>query len=887
MPTPRSPVLVGRRAELATALGLVDAAARGHGGALLVTGEAGVGKSRLVDELRARAAAAGMTVLVGRSVDGGGTYRAVTEALARLLRTRAAPRRPRAAALPRGAAQAAARHRRRRASRSPPARPTPRSCSARACSRCWPGSARCSCWRTCTGPTRTRSTSCATSRARWSTRRCCWWRRPATTSPRPGLARLAADVRHARRCTAWTPTAWPRWRRPAAARRSSAAEREELVARADGLPLLVEELLAVGPTRVPPSLAGLVAGRCAWPRPTGLAAVVRRPGLACSPHHRVRRPATADWRLLACGRRPARRWSARPGRDQRGRGGRRAVAALRAAADVGLLVVADGQLRFRHALTRDAVLATLLPPERAALAARAARVLDARGDRARRRPALPRVRRPGPGGRDPRRAGPRGRRPGRRAQRRGLPRRGGRARRARRARARADPARPRRRGPRERRARRRPPARRRARGAVPAARPRRDRRRTLGRRAVATSRAPGAPTTPAPWCSSPTPRTARATSRRPSGSPAPPPTAARDPALLCEALCVLGRSTFAADPTASDAVLRRVAQVAAEHGLPPWRVQALFGLGSHEHTRGDPVAPSLAAARELAMEAGMLVVVVQADLLRANAILLVDGPVAALPLLRGAAEQAGRLRLTGLQAMAELFAAIDAGLAGDEADHDRVARRRLARPDAPTEVTTLGPMVRALPHLLRHILRTASALLDEAVPALLDARLGHPHRPHRAVGAAADRGRRPRRTPPARRLRGPQGADGDRASGPRSGYADAIAAGRAGRATDAAAPLRRRRRHARAPAVVEPAAAAVRAGRRGGRRLGRPGARPARRPRRPRGRGRREPGPHLPRPAADGGRADPSPSRPGGPRPCAPGASRPGRPRCSRSSPPG
>ena len=132
--------------------------------------------------------------------------------------------------------------------------------------------------------------------------------------------------------------------------------------------------------------------------------------------------------------------------------------------------------------------------------------------------------------------------------------------------------------------------------------------------------------------------------------------AARDPALLCEALSVLGRSTFAADPTASDAVLRRVAQVAAEHGLPHRRVQALFGLGSHEHTRGDPVAPSLAAARELAMAAGMLVVVVQADLMRANATLLVDGPVAALPLLRDTAARAGRLRLTGLQAMAELFA---------------------------------------------------------------------------------------------------------------------------------------------------------------------------------------------------------------------------------------
>ena len=42
-------MLVGRRAELAAACTLVDAAARGQGAALLVTGEAGVGKSRLVD----------------------------------------------------------------------------------------------------------------------------------------------------------------------------------------------------------------------------------------------------------------------------------------------------------------------------------------------------------------------------------------------------------------------------------------------------------------------------------------------------------------------------------------------------------------------------------------------------------------------------------------------------------------------------------------------------------------------------------------------------------------------------------------------------------------------------------------------------------------------
>ena len=202
--------------------------------------------------------------------------------------------------------------------------------------------------------------------------------------------------------------------------------------------------------------------------------------------------------------------------------------------------------------------------------------------------------------------------------------------------------------------------------AVPAARPRRDRRRTLGRRPSATSRAPDAPTTPAPWCSSPTPRTARATSRRPSGSPAPPPRPSAIRALLCEALMVLGRSTFAADPEASDAVLRRVAQVAAEHGLRPGGCRPSSGWAA----TSTPRRPGRAFARRRARAGAG-----GGHARRRRA----DGPVArqraycsstarvpALPLLRGAAERAGRLRLTGLQAMAELCAAIDAGLAGDE-----------------------------------------------------------------------------------------------------------------------------------------------------------------------------------------------------------------------------
>src|SRR6185436_7421564 len=55
--------LVGRRAELATLLAALDDARHGSGAAWLIGGDSGVGKSRLLDEIRTRALVRGMTVL--------------------------------------------------------------------------------------------------------------------------------------------------------------------------------------------------------------------------------------------------------------------------------------------------------------------------------------------------------------------------------------------------------------------------------------------------------------------------------------------------------------------------------------------------------------------------------------------------------------------------------------------------------------------------------------------------------------------------------------------------------------------------------------------------------------------------------------------------------
>ena len=65
------PVLVGRDEETGHLQAALTAAQAGHGGTVLLTGEAGIGKSRLVRELARAAGTRGFTVLTGRAVAGG------------------------------------------------------------------------------------------------------------------------------------------------------------------------------------------------------------------------------------------------------------------------------------------------------------------------------------------------------------------------------------------------------------------------------------------------------------------------------------------------------------------------------------------------------------------------------------------------------------------------------------------------------------------------------------------------------------------------------------------------------------------------------------------------------------------------------------------------
>jgi predicted ATPase len=69
------PIIVGRTAELTALRLLIDRTRSGQGQVALVCGEAGIGKSRLVDEAKAYAAAQNFLVLQGSCFQVDSSYR--------------------------------------------------------------------------------------------------------------------------------------------------------------------------------------------------------------------------------------------------------------------------------------------------------------------------------------------------------------------------------------------------------------------------------------------------------------------------------------------------------------------------------------------------------------------------------------------------------------------------------------------------------------------------------------------------------------------------------------------------------------------------------------------------------------------------------------------
>lgn len=347
----RCPVLVGRGAELAALRSALAAARLGRGAAVVLTGPAGIGKSRLAREVAAAAKAWQLPVLVGRAVEAGRStaFRPLAEALLAGLRR-----------VPDPDAAAPA-----------PFRP--------ALGRLIPQ------WRT-DGPADDSLVvlgeavlrllaALAGDRGLLVVLEDLHWADPETLAvleyladnvaedrvlllatvrndPGPALSLVRTlAARHAATLLPVPTLAGGELAEMAAACRGGTVDDDLLHVlreRTGGTPLLVEELLATGvdpAAAVPAGVAELVAARAAV-----LPAGARR----CVEAAAVLGP-QFDHRLLAA--------VLDVGEDE-------VLAALRTAVDVGLVEVADDGFRFHHALGRDAVLAAMLPPERAEWARR-------------------------------------------------------------------------------------------------------------------------------------------------------------------------------------------------------------------------------------------------------------------------------------------------------------------------------------------------------------------------------------------------------------------------------------------------------------------------------------------------------------------------------------
>jgi DNA-binding CsgD family transcriptional regulator len=728
--TVRSPVLVGRRSELVAIDVLLDGVERGHGGVVLVVGEAGIGKSRLLAEAVARAGRRGLVTLFGRAVEGGGTYRAVAEALSGAVREdRLAEReevRPFRAALGRLVPGWA------RPGDAPGSSVDPAVVVGEGVLRLLRLLDESGCLLVLEDLQWADAETLAL--VEYLAGAVVGWPVLIAASVRDDQP-LSGALGRLVRLEGVTVVRLPRLDASEVAvlvelcndgASLSGEVQRFLVDRSEGLPFLVEELLAGvrgadppwslanGAVPVPPTLAGLVAQRLAGLSPEQRRVVQAAAVLGSDLDHVLL--------ALVVGLAEA-----------------VVIDALHAGVRSQLLVEAGDEVRWRHALTRDAVLATMFAPQRAVLARHAALAYQERGGPDDEVHAAELLAAAG----ESRPAAEIFLRLARRALAAGALRSAddllGRA------------------------------------AVAPALRPAIAIERVLvlalrgepatalevgadvldevrgddhaelclrlAQAALAASRwavaeryieRAGRPDDPRSLILAAdaafgagdlgrASRLAEAAVDRAAGLAAAEAADAGQrrtrTEAWCAALTALGRCAMRRDPRAARDAFARAAQIAAEHGLRPLRVSALMGVGTIE-AFDHLDSPVLCETRELAMDTGMLAVVISIDLMEIERTFRIEGPRVTEPMARRNAEQAGRLRLYRSQTMADLFVAAGRAVAEDVVGMERMIEVATARPHASAEVVGGAWMVRALRHLYVHDLHHASGYLDRCTAAL-------------------------------------------------------------------------------------------------------------------------------------------------------------------------
>lgn len=187
---------------------------------------------------------------------------------------------------------------------------------------------------------------------------------------------------------------------------------------------------------------------------------------------------------------------------------------------------------------------------------------------------------------------------------------------------------------------------------------------------------------------------------------------------LCEALVIEGKLARLHDRQAATSYFRRAAQVAAEHGLTGWRVEALIGLGSLELLERE-TSQSLPVARDLAEGAGLLGQVTASLMLLTDHDYVAGGPASTQAQALLMIDLGQRLQLPVAEAFGRHLVALGHAMAGRRRALDDELATWAFPAEAGPEAESLTPAVRSMAALATHDLQTAARLMDQAVTPLL------------------------------------------------------------------------------------------------------------------------------------------------------------------------
>ncbi len=252
--------------------------------------------------------------------------------------------------------------------------------------------------------------------------------------------------------------------------------------------------------------------------------------------------------------------------------------------------------------------------------------------------------------------------------------------------------------------------------------------------------------------------------------------------IACEALEILGRVVRAADLPAAEALFERALRLAEEAGLSLWRLRALHELGTIDLLDTGRL-DRLETARALAEEIGALAVLAAIDLHLGDALHVADRLPEAIVATTRCVELSRRLGLSTMSAGLGHLAGHEASAGRREVMDEQLAELRRIAPNEPDAL--IGESIVLGLYAVGQVDDEAAMRHFDQVVALLDRYPTVPF-PQRGIWALLHTVYQTPRAAAARETVRTSGAMGIRAVRALVAYADAVAAGQDGRPEHAA-----------------------------------------------------------------------------------------------------